>query len=135
MPRKGQHISTRARLKAPDSLSPGARRVFEHVVKSVDPTHFSAVDLPLLCEYATACHQAELAGRELAKTGAVVAGKASPWLGAQEKAVRSMVALSARLRVAPQTRFDRLVAGANARPQPKPLEDEDDDDGLLARPL
>ena len=35
-----------------------------------------------------------------------------------EKAQKQLVALSARLRICPQSRFDRLGAGANSRVQP-----------------
>jgi len=127
---KGRHIAVKPRLKAPATLSEGARSIFEQTVQAVDPDHFSAVDLPLLAEYANAASQAEEAAQELAKTGLIVNGKPSPWLTAQEKSVRAMVALSARLRVAPQSRFDRLTAGANSRKQ---VHDSDfEDDGLLA---
>ena len=128
---KGRHAATKTRLKAPGTLSDGARSIFERTVKAVDPDHFSAVDLPLLAEYANAAAQAEEAAQELAKTGLVIDGKPSPWLIAQEKSVRAMVALSARLRVAPQSRFDRLTAGANSRKQILPA-DFHDPDGLLA---
>jgi hypothetical protein len=54
-----------------------------------------------------------------------VGGKANPWIVVQEKAQRAMVALSARLRLSPQTRFDRLVAATTSRyqgPRRKPWE-------------
>ena len=51
-------------------------------------------------------------------------GKASPWLTVQEKTVRALTALSARLRICPQSRFDRLVAGTKDRPKgPRPWDD------------
>jgi len=126
---KGSHASNQPRLKAPQSLAQGPAGVFKHIVNAVDPSHFSAVDLPLLEAYANAAHQATLAAQEIERNGAVIEGKASPWLAVAEKAGKQLVALSARLRICPQSRFDRLVAGANSRPQPS---FDGDDDGLLA---
>jgi phage terminase small subunit len=128
---KGLHVSTRARLKPPRNLSVGAAEVFKATVKAVDPDHFSEVDVPLLEQYAVAADLARQAQHHIDENGAVIAGKANSWLVIQEKSVRSLVALSARLRLCPQSRFDRLVAGANSRPQPQDFEDDDE---LLAGP-
>ncbi len=106
-----------AELKAPATLSRRAREIFEATVAAVDVYHFSAVDTPLLCQYAGAAELAEQAQLKLDEEGAVVAGKSSPWLNVLEKSSRSCVALSARLRICPQSRYDRLVAGTNARQQ------------------
>lgn len=141
---KGRVITGALRIKPLNTLPAGPLTVFAHVVNSVDPSHFSEVDLPLLEAYANAAHLATEAAQQIEATGAVVDGKASPWLAVQEKASKSLVALSARLRICPQSRFDRLVAGANSRPQPgggrKPWErdgllagdDEDDFDDFVA---
>jgi phage terminase small subunit len=115
---KGQYATGRPRLNAPATLSEGATAIFERTVAAVDPGHFSAVDLPLLEQFAAGADLARQAQKHLDDDGAVVAGKASAWLTVLEKASRSCVALSARLRICPQSRFDRLVAGANSRPQP-----------------
>ena len=132
-PRKGKTIGTARRVQPPTTLSPAAQAVYEHVVSSVDPNHFSAVDQPLLENYAVAAALFADASRHLDAEGPVVDGKPSPWLSVQERASKQLVALSARLRICPQSRFDRLVAGANSRRQP---DDEiDDDDGLLAKPI
>ncbi|MDN8615488.1 P27 family phage terminase small subunit [Variovorax ginsengisoli] len=131
--RKGSTISTGRRVQPMTTLSPPALAVFKHIVASVDPSHFSAVDLPLLESYANHAAMATHAAQQIDAEGAVVAGKPSPWLTVQEKAVKALTALSARLRIAPQSRFDRLVAGANSRQQlntPKPW--EQDIHGLLA---
>lgn len=116
---KGKHVSTEARLQPPDTLSPAAKLVFQHIVSNVDPSHFSPVDLPLLAAFAQSAALATEAAQRLDADGAVSAdGKPSPWLGVSEKAIKQLVALSARLRICPQSRFDRLSAGANSRPQP-----------------
>ncbi|MES2842467.1 MAG: hypothetical protein V4794_19485 [Pseudomonadota bacterium] len=114
---KARHITTAKRLRPPPALSEPALKVFDHVVGAVDPGHFSEVDLPLLEAYATSAAMATLSAQMLEQEGAVVDGKANAWLTVQEKAQRSLVALSARLRICPQSRFDRLVAGSNSRPQ------------------
>jgi len=114
---KAKHISTKGRLKPPVNLSEGAAAIFVQTVNAVDPDHFSPVDLPLVEQYAAAADLARQAQKHLDEDGAVIDGKASAWLAVLEKSNRSCVALSARLRVCPQSRFDRLVAGANSRPQ------------------
>lgn len=108
-------ITGRSRIKAPPHLSPAARAAFESLVAAVGLDQFTAADLPLLAEYATATATAQLAAERLDTEGHVVAGRANPWLVVQEKAQRALVALSARLRVCPQSRFDRLKAGTEGR--------------------
>jgi phage terminase small subunit len=132
---KGKHITLVPRLVAPDTLSPQAKAIFVHTVKNVDPSHFSEVDLPLLEGYANSAALATEAAQRLDADGAVGGdGKPSAWLGVSEKAIKQLVALSARLRICPQSRFDRLGAGANSRNQPLAHIDWDkhDSDGLLA---
>ena len=133
-PIKGRHISGKSRLSAPASLSEGAAAIFVATVSAVDPGHFSAVDMPLLEQYAGAADLARQAQQNLDQHGAVIDGKPSPWLGVLEKSNRSCVALAARLRVCPQSRFDRLVAGANSRTQPMASKPWESPDGLLAEP-
>ena len=129
-----------AQLAAPATLSPRAREIFEHTVAAVDPFHFSQVDLSLLAQFCGACETAEIAQKEIDERGAVIDMKTSPWIGVLEKSTRSCVALSARLRICPQSRYDRLVAGTNARAQyagKKLWEgdyDPEDPAGLLAKP-
>lgn len=115
---KGKHITGAARIAPPGTLSPAAKAIFIHTVASVDPSHFSPVDMPLLEGYAQSAALATEAAKRLDADGAVPDGKPSPWLAVSEKAIKQLVALSARLRICPQSRFDRLGAGANSRPQP-----------------
>ena len=128
---KGKHITLAPRIAPPTTLSPTAREIFIHIVENVDPSHFSEVDLPLLEGYANSAALSTEAAHHLGEDGAVMDGKVSPWLGVAEKAHKQLVALSARLRICPQSRFDRLAAGANSRHQPSVY--DFDDDGLLAR--
>jgi phage terminase small subunit len=116
---KGKHITGAARITPPATLSPAAKAVFVHIVANVDPSHFSKVDLPLVEAYANSAALATEAAQRIDADGAVSAdGKLSPWLAVSEKAQKQLVALSARLRICPQSRFDRLGAGANSRAQP-----------------
>jgi len=121
MPRKSTEAllvpvdGTRTRLEPPKALGEGAARVFRSLVASVDSGHFTRADLPLLVEYSRAVVQADHAQREIDAEGAVVDGKASPWIVVQEKSIRAMVALSMRLRLSPQSRLDRATAGAKSR--------------------
>ena len=101
----------------PDLLRPRpdapleVRQIFESLVGSVVADHFRAGDADLLEQYAVAILLARQAYAEIEAGGPVVGGKASPWLVVLEKAHRSSVALSGRLRLAPQMRGDARSAG------------------------
>lgn len=120
----------RPRIKPPASLPEPVAVVFAKLVAGVSADHFAPTDLPLLTEYARAAVLADEAAAEMAKEGAVTDGKPSPWLRVQDQACKSLVALSARLRLCPQSRFDRLKAGTSTR-QGFP-DDVSNPDGLLA---
>ena len=105
----------RNRIVPPPNLEPDVAKIYQAVVNAVDAGHFCEGDSTLLTEYARAVAQAGRAARELALHGAVVDNKMSAWIGVQEKAWRAMAALSVRLRLGPQSRFDRQQAGRNAR--------------------
>jgi hypothetical protein len=64
-------------------MSEPERRIFVDLVAASSADHFRPSDLPLLCRYCEAIDLAERAARELRK-GAVVNGRASPWLVVQE---------------------------------------------------
>lgn len=127
---KGKHITGTPRLAPPNTLSPAAKLVFVHIVGNVDPSHFTEADRPLIEGYAQSAALATEAAQRLDSEGAVTQGKPSPWLAVSEKAIKQLVALSARLRICPQSRFDRLGAGSNSRPQPDASQPWDD---LIAR--
>lgn len=103
------------RISPPAHLEPEAARIFRSIVGTVDAGHFTAADTTLLVEYVRAVVQADLAARRMAAEGHVSDGKVSPWLSVQEKSHRAMASLSVRLRLGPQSRFDRQQAGRNAR--------------------
>jgi len=112
------------------------REIFDSLVSAVSSDHFVVADRPLLVEYARAAHQADVAAAQLAAVGAVtLEGRPSPWIVVQEKSVRALVARSARLRLCPQSRFDRLAAGTSARKGMPEVDPEDDPYGLLAGPV
>ena len=85
------------RLAPPADLSGAERQVFLDLVASAKAEHFRASDLPLLCAYCRAIAVEVRSAQELA------AGDDRA-LGRWEKAVKSMVALSMRLRLSPQSR-------------------------------
>jgi hypothetical protein len=64
------------------------------VVAGCDRDHFLPSDLPLLVRYVEAAALGDQAAEQL-RLGAVINGKASPWITIQEKTVRAMVALRA----------------------------------------
>jgi len=115
----------RARLAAPTALLPAERKIWTRLVQSVASDHFQECDRPLLTEYVRATHLANQAAEAL-QNGAVIDGKVSPWVSVSEKLTRALVALSARLRLCPQSRYDRLKAGATSRTGIPDINYEDD---------
>jgi phage terminase small subunit len=118
------------RLRPPPHLTEAEKEAFIAVVGSVDKKYFQASDLPLVASYAVSIVQEQEAVRHLHAEGYVVNGKPSPWIVIAEKAHRSMVALSLRLRLSPQGRGrpkvkpDRLSYYEQMRLE----ENEDDND-------
>jgi phage terminase small subunit len=110
-----------AKLQAPPTLSAAERDIFDSLVGAVDRRHFRRSDLPLLLRYCEACALADEAAREL-RGGAVVGNRVSPWVTVQEKATRAIVALSLRLRLAPQSRLHAKSAARLPAPGPRPWE-------------
>ncbi|MCW5575177.1 MAG: P27 family phage terminase small subunit [Burkholderiales bacterium] len=85
-------------------MSARSAAIFRELVSSVEPGHFEASDSPLLRQYCVAVEIAERAEQALLKDGPITAGRTSPWVITQEKSLRSIVALSQRLRLSPQAR-------------------------------
>jgi hypothetical protein len=110
----------RAQL-APSRDAPAAvKAIFAEIVSMVPADHFKPSDWPLLEEYATAISWARRAAEALDREGPFDAsGRPSGWLLVQEKSVRAVVALAARLRLSPQHRMEPKVAGRRAdHPRP-----------------
>ena len=119
-------IAEPPRLRAPASLSETERAIFTAVVKACDAKHFRQSDLPLLSRFCELTALADQAASELRQHGAVINGRASPWIVVQEKCVRGLVALSMRLRLSPQARIDPKTLGRqNIYTGPKPWEDQE----------
>jgi hypothetical protein len=104
-----------SRLRPRPHMPREVREIFVDLVASRPPEHFRAEDADLLEQHAQGIALARQAYAELEASGPVVNGKASPWLVVLEKAHRSCVALSGRLRLAPQMRLDRKAAGSRQR--------------------
>ena len=98
------------RLLPPDHLSADERRRFVDIVANCDARHFRPSDMILLVRFIEADALAERAAKELRKHP-VVDGKPSPWIYIQEKSVRTLTALSMRLRLSPQSRIDARGLG------------------------
>jgi hypothetical protein len=100
--------------------------------------HFQQSDLPLLCRYVEASILAERAAEQL-REAPVVDGKPSPWLVVQEKSLRTLTALSMRLRLSPQARSKGHSLPVKARTDPGglgigwwQLNDDDDENDASA---
>lgn len=91
------------RLQPPASLSKQERAEFIALVMANKADAFKVSDLPLLVTYVQVICQLAEASKEIRK-GVVHQGKVNPWVGVQERLIKSMVALSMRLRLSPQSR-------------------------------
>jgi phage terminase small subunit len=116
-----------SRPQPPAGLDQRAAAHWRAIVSAVDPGHFVPSDTPLLCEYVQAIVMAEDAHEALTREGAIVNGRPNAWHGVLAQQVKSMVAIAARLRLAPQARFDRTRAGTLARGY------AEDEDAAIAR--
>jgi phage terminase small subunit len=78
------------------------------LVCSVPAGQFKESDLSLLCRWAEATVQAEVAASELQASGLVTAdGRVSPWFAIHQQATKSLTMLALRLRLGPQSRAPR----------------------------
>src|SRR5262249_5468035 len=105
------------RLRPPDSLSESAKAEFIRIVMAEKADHFRKSDLPLLCSYCESAALIERAVRELQQPDVAPSPR---WLTVWEKANRNLVALSARLRICPQSRQPNNPK----RPQPTSYYDQ-----------
>ena len=103
-----------SRLQPPSGLGDAEREVFIQTVAACDAGHFLDSDLPLLLRYVEASALAAEAAHRLQLEGPVQFGKPSAWLIVAEKAVRSMLGLSARLRLGPQYRKRNIAPPTGA---------------------
>ena len=96
------------RLRTPPSLGGPEKRAFLDLVCSVPAGQFRESDLSLLCRWAEATVQAEVAASELQASGMVTAdGRVSPWFTIHQHATKSLTMLALRLRLGPQSRAQR----------------------------
>ena len=100
------------RLKPRSGLPPEIKLIWGELVGAMSADHFRPTDAPLIEQYAQAIALARVAYAHLNGEGPVVSGRANAWLVVLEKAHRSSVALSQRLRLCPMSRIDRKQVGS-----------------------
>jgi hypothetical protein len=98
-------------LKTPADMPVSLRNIVDDLIATQQPEHFRPGDEALLEQYAQSILLGRQAYDRIEAGGAVVDGRPSPWLVVLEKAHRSVVALSGRLRLAPQMRATSRSAG------------------------
>jgi phage terminase small subunit len=91
------------RLQPPATLTREEAAVFVELVINNKAEHFKPSDLPLLVTYTQIIVQLAEASKMIHK-GAVHENKISPWISIQERLIKSMIGLSMRLRLSPQSR-------------------------------
>jgi len=138
MPRRSQaslsvlrpRVDGRAtRLSPPPDLDEPERLRFLEVVRACAPDHFRQSDTPLLVEYVRTAILCERAAAAMRADGGPVmnGGKVSPWFGVSQRAARTLMVLSARLRLNPQSRsHPRSIARQQYR-APSAYDEEIDD--------
>lgn len=105
----------RVRIEPPPTASARVAKVFREVVGSVDAQHLRPCDAVTVEAFAQAVDLARTAAAALADEGCVVDGRTSPWIAILERAHRSVATLGRALRLTPNTRVDRRVAGTSTR--------------------
>ena len=100
-------------LRCRPDVPEDVRAVFARIVSDVGADHFRASDGDLIEQYSQAICLAREAYQKIQDEGPVKDGRVNPWQTVLEKANRASVALSQRLRLAPQSRLDRKTAGRN----------------------
>jgi phage terminase small subunit len=100
-----------SRIRPRADAAPDVQEIICDLVGSLDARHFHKADWPLLESYARAILLERKAYRMLEMEGEVLSTRTNAWLVVAEKAGRQIVALSARLRLCPQSRMDRKQAG------------------------
>jgi phage terminase small subunit len=88
------------RLRPPAFLAPEEAEVFADIIAATSAKHFRPSDLPLLTAYAQAIATQRIAAAEFKKQPLVSAA-------VEERAAKTMVMLSLRLRLSPQARDKR----------------------------
>lgn len=113
------------RIQPPNDLPEPCRSIWRELVDSLPPDRFHASDRPLLVLYCRALHQAALAFEALEQYGAADGDSVSPWLRVADSAAKQAATLATKLRLCPQSRLDRKVAGPAARGSnaPRPWEE------------
>lgn len=119
-----REASQRERISPRADAPAEVASLFREIVASVDSSHWRPADAHLVEQYAQSLLLARQAYQMLAIEGPVVGARANPWNVVLEKAHRSSVALSMRLRLAPQSRIDPKTVGRASRTAgvPKPWE-------------
>jgi phage terminase small subunit len=112
------------RLRPRDDAPEGVRKIWRELVAKVPPEHFRPSDADLVEQYAQAIALARLAYSKLAAEGPVIDNRPSAWLIVLEKAHKSAVSLSARLRLSPQHRLDPRTVHRHEPTFRRPWEDE-----------
>lgn len=112
------------RIQPPADLPEPCRAIWRELVDSLPPDRFHASDRPLLVMYCRALLQAQLAFEALEQYGACDGDSVSPWLRVSDSAAKQAATLATKLRLCPQSRLDRKVAGPAARGgnEPRPWE-------------
>jgi hypothetical protein len=101
--------SSRRRLKAPDTLKPEVRSIFQHIVDHSSPDHFRENEAHLLALYASALYLARHYCESIGAENDV---------GQNHKQyvenAKLALSLCTKLRLAPSTRFDGRAAERKA---------------------
>ena len=103
--------ANRPSLTPRTGLTAECRAIFHELTAQVPADHFRPSDAALIEQYAQAVALSRQAYAMLETEGPVIAGRANPWVIVLEKAHRSSVALSTRLRLSPQHRTDPKTVG------------------------
>lgn len=103
------------RVKPPADMAEPIKAIWRELVDSMPPDRFHTSDRPLLALYCRHLHQAHTALSKIEEHGACDGESLNPWLKVAEASTKQCAVLATKLRLAPQSRLDRKVAGPAAR--------------------
>jgi len=103
------------RIRAPADLPAPVRAIWSRLVDALPGDRFYSSDGPLLALYCRSLHQSDLAFGQLEEFGAWKGGELNPWLRVVDISTKQCATLASKLRLCPQARLDRKVAGPAAR--------------------
>ena len=120
-------LESQRRAPPPASLDPDAAALWVEILDSLRADYVLISERPILEAYCQAVVAARRAREMVSCEGPVIDGRLNPWMLALDQETKRSATLALRLRLAPQSRFDRTTAAGRVRPAARSRWDTDGD--------